>query len=132
MPVHHVTVRVPPAKYDETVSFYLKALAPLDYVEIMRFEGVVGLGAGGIPDFWISTREGANEKGETHVAFSSKERALVNRFHEEGLKAGAKCNGPPGPRPQYTPTYYAAFVLDPVGNNIECCCNCPVEAAKTA
>jgi hypothetical protein len=72
MPVHHVCIRVPPAKFDETVSFYLKALAPLDYAEIMRFEGVVGIGAGGIPDFWISTREGANEKGETHVAFTSK------------------------------------------------------------
>ena len=38
----------------------------------------------------------------------------VKKFHEEGLKAGGKCNGPPGHRPQYHPGYYGAFVLDPV------------------
>jgi len=132
MPINHVGIRVPPAKYDETVSFYTKSLAPLGYAEIMRFEGVVGLGADGIPDFWVSTKEGANEKGETHVAFGTKERDLVHRFYDEALKTGGKCNGPPGPRPQYTKTYYGAFVLDPVGNNIECCCHCADEAAKTA
>ncbi|KAI9764124.1 MAG: hypothetical protein M1840_008684 [Geoglossum simile] len=132
MPIDHICIRVPLAKHEDTVSFYLKSLEPLGYVKIMSFPGVVGIGAGGIPDFWISTREGANEKGETHVAFATKERNVVNRFHEAALVSGAKCNGPPGPRPDYSPTYYAAFVLDPVGNNVECCCHCADEAAKTA
>ncbi|KAH0537073.1 hypothetical protein FGG08_006114 [Glutinoglossum americanum] len=130
MAIDHVCISVPKSKHDEVVSFYLKSLAPLRYVEIMRFEGMVGLGADGVPDFWISAKEDANEKGQTHVAFTTKERALVQSFYEEALKAGATSNGPPGPRPHYTPTYYGAFVLDPVGNNVEAVCHCEAEAAK--
>lgn len=40
----------------------------------------------------------------------------MQKFHEEGLKAGGKCNGPPGPRPEYAERYYAAFVRDPACN----------------
>jgi hypothetical protein len=47
------------------------------------------------------------------------DRAAVDAFHTAGVAAGGKCNGLPGIRAQYSPTYYAAFVLDPVGNNIE-------------
>ena len=56
--------------------------------------------------------------GPTHIAFQAKDRTVVDRFHAAGIAAGGKDNGPPGPRP-YHPGYYAAFVLDPDGNNIE-------------
>ena len=56
--------------------------------------------------------------GPTHLAFQAKDRATVDRFHAAATAAGGKDNGPPGERP-YHPGYYAAFVLDPDGNNIE-------------
>jgi predicted lactoylglutathione lyase len=56
------------------------------------------------------------------VAFASSTRASVDRFHAEGLRAGGRDNGKPGPRPDYGPTYYAAFLIDPDGNNVEAVC----------
>jgi len=56
--------------------------------------------------------------GRTHLAFQASDRAAVDRFHEAGLAAGGTDNGAPGERP-YHPGYYAAFLLDPDGNNIE-------------
>jgi hypothetical protein len=55
-------------------------------------------------------------------------RKLVDDFHAAGLKAGAKCNGAPGPRTQYHPNYYSAFLFDPNGNNIEVVCHLPPDA----
>jgi catechol 2,3-dioxygenase-like lactoylglutathione lyase family enzyme len=57
--------------------------------------------------------------GPLHVAFASPDRATVDAFHREALAAGGRDNGPPGLRPQYHPSYYGAFVLDPEGNNVE-------------
>jgi catechol 2,3-dioxygenase-like lactoylglutathione lyase family enzyme len=56
--------------------------------------------------------------GRCHLAFQAKDRAMVEAFHAAGLAAGGKDNGAPGERP-YHPGYYAAFLLDPEGNNIE-------------
>ena len=56
--------------------------------------------------------------GRTHLAVQATDRAAIARFHEAGLSAGGTDNGAPGERP-YHPGYYAAFVLDPDGNNIE-------------
>ena len=56
--------------------------------------------------------------GRHHLAFQAKDRTAVERFHKAGLAAGGLDNGPPGERP-YHPGYFAAFLLDPDGNNIE-------------
>ncbi|UCI06363.1 VOC family protein [Mesorhizobium sp. B1-1-8] len=56
--------------------------------------------------------------GRHHLAFQAKDRAMVDAFYRAGLAAGGKDNGAPGERP-YHPGYYAAFLLDPDGNNIE-------------
>jgi catechol 2,3-dioxygenase-like lactoylglutathione lyase family enzyme len=56
--------------------------------------------------------------GRVHLAFQAPDRAAVDRFHTAAIAAGGKDNGAPGIRP-YHPAYYAAFVLDPDGNNIE-------------
>ena len=56
--------------------------------------------------------------GRHHLAFQARDRAMVDAFHAAGLEAGGRDNGKPGERP-YHPGYYAAFLLDPDGNNIE-------------
>jgi catechol 2,3-dioxygenase-like lactoylglutathione lyase family enzyme len=56
--------------------------------------------------------------GRVHLAFAARDQAMVQRFYEAGLAAGGTDHGQPGPR-SYHPGYYAAFVLDPDGNNIE-------------
>jgi catechol 2,3-dioxygenase-like lactoylglutathione lyase family enzyme len=56
--------------------------------------------------------------GPTHLAFQAKDRAMVEAFYQAGLNAGGRDNGGPGER-DYHPGYYAAFLLDPDGNNIE-------------
>lgn len=57
--------------------------------------------------------------GRHHIAFQARDRAMVDAFYEAGLDAGGKDNGKPGERERYHPGYYAAFLLDPDGNNIE-------------
>jgi predicted lactoylglutathione lyase len=57
-----------------------------------------------------------------HLAFTAGNRAAVDAFYREGLKARGRDNGPPGVRKDYSPTYYAAFLLDPDGNNVEAVC----------
>ncbi|EEZ29916.1 glyoxalase/bleomycin resistance protein/dioxygenase [Brucella pinnipedialis M292/94/1] len=60
-----------------------------------------------------------------HVAFSAGTRSEVDRFYEAAIAAGGRDNGKPGLRPHYHPDYYAAFVLDPDGHNIEVVCHLP-------
>lgn len=57
--------------------------------------------------------------GRHHIAFQARDRAMVDAFHAAGLESGGVDNGKPGERPHYHPGYYAAFLLDPDGNNIE-------------
>jgi len=117
--------------YEKSKAFYTQALAPLGYVLIMEVaaEGnpsgapAAGFGEGGKPDFWIGG-EGKLEK-PVHVAIVAKDRASVDAFHRAALAAGGKDNGKPGLRPHYHPNYYAAFVFDPDGHNIEAVCHTP-------
>jgi catechol 2,3-dioxygenase-like lactoylglutathione lyase family enzyme len=120
--IDHVTANVD--DLDAAKTFYAAALAPLGYSVQMEFEGAAaGFGTGeGIPDFWISNREG---RGATHVAFAAKDRATVDAFHSAALGAGGSDNGTPGLRPELHETYYAAFVHDASGNNIEAVCHLP-------
>ena len=113
--IDHVTANV--SDFEGAKRFYEQALAPLGYSLQMEFEGAAGFGTGeGIPDFWIGS---SAERGATHVAFSAADRASVDRFYEEAIAAGGQDNGPPGLRPDYHETYYAAYVHDADGNNIE-------------
>lgn len=69
------------------------------------------------PTFW--TAQHTTSASPIHVAFSAKDRAVVDAFHRAALAAGGTDNGKPGPRGPVEMKYYAAFVLDPDGNNIE-------------
>ena len=100
---------------EASARFYEAALAPLGFVR----EGS-GFGPKGAPALWLY--DGGGKSAGTHVAFAAKDRAAVDRFHEAGVKAGGKDNGAPGLRADYSPTYYAAFLVDPDGNNVEAVC----------
>ncbi len=69
--------------------------------------------------------------GPTHLAFQASDRATVDRVHAAAIAAGGKDNGPPGERP-YHPGYYAAFVRDPDGNNIEAVYHGPAKTRSAA
>lgn len=103
-------------------AFCDAALAPLG-IRILKEAGPESgrgshLGYGRTePAFWIGTSQPAG--GPVHVAFAAPDRATVADFHAAALAAGGGDNGRPGPRPEYHPGYYGAFVLDPDGNNIE-------------
>ncbi|MBA4803586.1 MAG: VOC family protein [Brevundimonas sp.] len=95
----------------------------------------VPLGGAGESWFWadelfVSTADSAAALGQLtgrcHLAFQAKDRAMVEAFHRAGLAAGGRDNGAPGERP-YHPGYYAAFLLDPDGNNIEAVFHGPAE-----
>ena len=120
MPVDHVILNV--SDYARSKAFYEQALKPLGYELIMEFGPGGGFGVGGKPDFWVTER---GEPTVAHVAFAATDPAAVERFSEAALAAGAEDNGPPGPRPHYHESYYAAFVHDPDGNNIEAVCHRP-------
>lgn len=97
---------------DASARFYEAALSPLGFVR----DGT-GFGPKGAPALWLYEGAGANRGA--HVAFKAKDRSAVDRFHNAGVKAGGKDNGAPGLRADYSPTYYAAFLIDPDGNNVE-------------
>jgi catechol 2,3-dioxygenase-like lactoylglutathione lyase family enzyme len=82
-----------------------------------------GFGAGGKPDFWIGGEGGLQRP--IHIAIAAPNRAAVDAFHRAALAAGGRDNGAPGLRPHYHPNYYAAFVRDPDGHNIEAVCHAP-------
>jgi catechol 2,3-dioxygenase-like lactoylglutathione lyase family enzyme len=119
--IDHVSADV--SDFARAKRFYEQALAPLGYSLQMEFDGAAGFGSGqGMPDFWIGS---SDERGATHVAFTANDRAAVDAFHQRALAAGGQDNGPPGLRPHYHESYYAAFVHDADGNNIEAVCHRP-------
>lgn len=106
-------------------GFYEQALASLGVSVLMEVTeemtgghgAWLGFGKDGKPFFWIGT--GKPAVSSVHVAFAAPDHATVDAFHQAALAAGGRDNGAPGPRPEYHPGYYGAFVLDPDGNNIE-------------
>jgi len=111
--IAHTTL--PVSDYRKSKQFYVAALAPLGYKNNMEYGESAGFNDGENTDFWISKEE---RFSPTHLAFQTDSRPKVEAFHKAALAAGARDNGGPGYR-DYSPGYYAAFVLDPDGNNIE-------------
>ncbi|HEX4404075.1 MAG TPA: VOC family protein [Polyangia bacterium] len=123
--IDHVGVRV--TDFTKALAFYREALAPIGYSVLMEFPDAAGLGAKGKPDLWIMKTD--QTPHPTHVAIVAAARAHIDAFHAAGLSAGGTDNGPAGLRP-FHPHYYAAFVLDPEGNNIEVVCHDDPAAPK--
>lgn len=120
--IDHVTLYV--KNYAVSKEFYASALKPLGYGCIMDLGDHGGFGADGKPDLWIVPTD--EPLRPTHLAIAATDRAVVDAFHAAGLAAGGVDNGPPGIREDYHPNYYAAFIHDPDGNNIEAVCHRPL------
>ena len=103
---------------DASVRFYTAALGALGHELASRDDSGAGLGPGGAPALWLYATPGKQATG-VHVALRATSRAQVDRFHADGLKGGGRDNGRPGLRTDYSANYYAAFLLDPDGNNVE-------------
>jgi catechol 2,3-dioxygenase-like lactoylglutathione lyase family enzyme len=116
--IDHVTVTV--RDLAASRAFYLAALAPFGAREIEFEPGVIGIGPESSEDFELKEGE---PHAPMHIAFSAADPATVDAFHAAALEAGATDNGAPGRRPQYHERYYAAFVLDLDGNNVEAVCH---------
>ncbi|MDW8338976.1 MAG: VOC family protein [Thermoleophilia bacterium] len=112
--IDHVSVNV--SDLAQARAFYERALAPLGYAVGFEGEDLVYFVEGGRLDFGLARRDPV---GGGHVAFRVADRETVHAFHAAALAAGGVDNGAPGPRPEYGEGYYAAFALDPDGNNLE-------------
>ena len=112
----HVGISV--SDYEKAKKFYAAALKPLGILPMADFGVTVGMGEDR-PFLWIS--EGS--PGHVHLAFTASDRKAVDAFHAAAIKAGGKDNGKPGLRTEYSANYYAAFVLDADGHNIEVVCH---------
>jgi len=123
--IHHLSFYA--TDYAATKKFYEAALAPLGSGVTAEFtaswnpqwptQRLCAFGPGDKKVLWVI--EAKEKPSPRHVAFSAKTQAEVAAFYQAGLAAGGTDNGPPGPRADYSPGYYGAFVIDPDGNNIE-------------
>jgi catechol 2,3-dioxygenase-like lactoylglutathione lyase family enzyme len=118
--IDHVGLKV--SDFGRSKAFYQAALGALGIQLLADFEiegkHYAGFGNDRGPTFWIDDNKDARG-ATTHVAFVAPSRASIHSFYTVGLAAGGRDNGAPGLRPLYREDYYAAFVLDPDGNNIE-------------
>ena len=119
--IDHIGIQV--SDLERSIAFYAKALAPLGYTLVMKWEQFAGFGVAGKPDFWIGGGRAPTDK--VHVAFRASGREMVREFYREAMAAGGKDNGAPGVRPHYHEHYYGGFVLDPDGHNVEAVCHEP-------
>ncbi|TXL70695.1 VOC family protein [Vineibacter terrae] len=114
---------------DRAQRFYDAVMAALGYPRVYRSDRGIGYGergaAGGYISVYLSDAVVADKR---HWAFRAPSRAEVRAFHAAALAQGGREDGPPGLRPDYAPTYYAAFVRDPDGNRIEAVCREPEES----
>lgn len=121
MPIDHV--KLPVADLDASRRFYTAALEPLGYRIVHDEEPSLAFAAAELDaeePFVVTRTDPPNVR--THVAFTAASAEQVDAFHAAAVAAGGRDNGAPGDRPYGRP-YYAAFVLDPDGHNIEAVCH---------
>jgi catechol 2,3-dioxygenase-like lactoylglutathione lyase family enzyme len=117
--IDHVSIAVRDLKACE--SFYEAVLATIGYAKLIVRPTTVGFGKK-YSDFWLNERrnmEPVDPDSGTHVCLRASSVEDVQAFHAAAIKGGGASDGAPGPRPEYTAGYYAAFVRDPEGNKIE-------------
>lgn len=121
----HVSLSV--EDLDRGVAFYTPLLEALGLERVAELGPEVagsvscaGFGVGRKSQLWLA--ETGRQSPRAHLCFRARSRAEVRAFHAAGLAAGGTDNGAPGVRELYHPAYYAAFVLDPEGHNIEAVC----------
>jgi catechol 2,3-dioxygenase-like lactoylglutathione lyase family enzyme len=124
----HVGLKV--QELARSIAFYQATLGALGLEMASSGEDYAGFGPKGEPALWLHLNAGGPGRG-AHVALRAPNRAAVERFHALGLAAGGRDNGAPGKRP-YHPGYYACFVLDPDGNNVEAVFHGPARRSAAA
>ena len=110
------------ANLDQAALFYDGVLGALGYVRVWSNADGVGYGVAGGNDKLALFPAGGDRSPPGpgfHLAFAAPSRDAVDRFHAAALRLGGRDEGGPGPRPHYSPTYYAAFVFDPDGHKLE-------------
>ncbi len=121
----HTGVQV--ANVAASLEFYLRTFGPAGMREAMRFpvgdSFVVGLaGPDGVPDFWLSPAARPDTR-ELHLAFRAADRDAVDEVHRAAVSAGTEVLHAPREWPEYHPGYYAVFLRDPDGHNVEAVCH---------
>lgn len=109
----------------KTKAFYDSVLGTLGYRCLRAESELLGYGADSV-QLWISPSASPvapDMQSGLHFCFIAPTRASVDAFHSKGIAAGAQDNGAPGIRPDYSPGYYAAFVIDPDGYRLEAYCH---------
>jgi catechol 2,3-dioxygenase-like lactoylglutathione lyase family enzyme len=117
--IDHVSIAV--RDLAACARFYEVVLAAIGYAKLIVRPGTIGFGKK-YPEFWLNERHArtpTDPDSGTHICFRASYTAAVQAFHAAAIEAGGSSDGPPGPRPEYTAGYYAAFVRDPEGNKIE-------------
>jgi catechol 2,3-dioxygenase-like lactoylglutathione lyase family enzyme len=123
--LHHISFGV--RDLNLSAAFYDAALGALGFRRVFENETAIGYGfVDGEDLFSLKLRPGAAAPGAGfHLAFAASCRAAVDAFHRDSLRVGGQDNGAPGLRPHYGPLYYAAFLIDPDGYQIEVVANSP-------
>jgi catechol 2,3-dioxygenase-like lactoylglutathione lyase family enzyme len=116
----HIGIRV--KDLAASVRFYRAALAPLGLTLCSEDASGAGFGPKDAPALWLLPTGTVPPSGPVHLALHAAERPAVERFYRAGIEAGGRDHGAPGLRPNYGESYYAAFLLDPDGNNVEAVC----------
>ncbi len=110
-----------------SAEFYDKVLGTLGFSRILDFGVALGYGVPGKPDFWIGTQpDGGPSSGpnrEVHIAFAAESADAVRSFLDAAVSLGAEVLHEPRHWPEYHDHYFAAFVRDPDGNNVEAVCH---------
>jgi catechol 2,3-dioxygenase-like lactoylglutathione lyase family enzyme len=118
----HVSIQC--ADLDSSAAFYNAVLPTLGGRQILDFEDVMGFGDTR-PEFWIGRQNTGEGFRESHLAFTAPSREAVRAFFTAAVQVGAAVLHEPRVWPEYHPDYYAAFVRDPDGNNVEAVCHIP-------
>jgi len=117
--IDHISIAVRELK--ASARFYDALLAPLGMMRVREAPKTVGYGKS-YPEFWLNERphlKSLPDDSGAHICLRAPDTQAVDGFHAAALAAGAKSDGAPGKRPQYSKAYYAAFIRDRDGNRIE-------------
>ena len=119
----HVSIQC--ADLEASKAFYAAVLPTIGGGPIMDVGDAVGYGRDAMPDFWLGAQRTGDGFRESHLAFTAGSWSAVDGFFAAAVSIGAEVLHEPRVWPEYHPTYYAAFVRDPDGNNVEAVCHAP-------
>jgi catechol 2,3-dioxygenase-like lactoylglutathione lyase family enzyme len=116
--IDHVSIGV--RDLEQATRFYAAVLATIGLTQLRSWQGAAAGFGKKYPEFWINHRPDLRPSDTgAHVCLRAPNTQAVDAFHAAALRAGGRSDGAPGPRPEYSDAYYAAFVVDPDGNRIE-------------